>query len=60
MYPPHTDTGIRVNLSYHTVQLKKSLCHQKFTEEKMKLKHNLPDEELDILFRTNYTFSKLT
>ena len=25
-------------------------------EEKNKLKRNLPDEELDVFFRTNYTF----
>jgi len=42
----------RDNLSQH----KKSSCHQKLMEEKNKLKRNLTDEELDVFFRTNYTF----
>jgi hypothetical protein len=37
-------------------QHKKSSCHQKLMEEKNKLKRNLTDEELDVFFRTNYTF----
>ena len=37
-------------------QHKKSSCHQKLIEEKNKLKRNLTDEELDVFFRTNYTF----
>jgi hypothetical protein len=37
---------------------KKSLCRQRCMEEKEKLKLNVTDEELDILFRTNYAFHK--
>jgi hypothetical protein len=37
-------------------QHKKSSCHQKPMEEKKKLKRDLTDEELDVFFRTNYTF----
>ena len=45
-------TSRRDKLSQH----KKSSCHQKLMEEKNKLKRNLTDEELDVFFRTNYTF----
>jgi hypothetical protein len=38
------------------LQHKKSSCHQKLMEEKNKLKCDLTDEELDVFFRTNYTF----
>ena len=45
-------TSRRDKISQH----KKSSCHQKLMEEKNKLKRNLTDEELDVFFRTNYTF----
>ena len=45
-------TSRRDKISQH----KKSSCHQKFIKEKKKLKCNLTDVELDIHFRTNYTF----
>ncbi len=45
-------TSRKDKLSQH----KKSSCHQKLMEEKNKLKRNLTDEELDVFFRTNYTF----
>ena len=45
-------TSRKNNLSQH----KKSSCHQKLMEEKNKLNRNLTDEELDVFFRTNYTF----
>ena len=47
-------TSRRDKISQH----KKSSCHQKLMEEKNKLKRNLTDEELDVFFRTNYTFQK--
>ena len=47
-------TSRRDKISEH----KKSSCHQKLMEEKNKLKRNLTDEELDVFFRTNYTFQK--
>jgi hypothetical protein len=37
-------------------QHEKSSCLKKIMEEKTKLKRNLTNEELDIFFRTNYTF----
>ena len=49
-------TSRRDKLSQH----KKSSCHQKLMEEKNKLERNLTDEELDIFFRTNYTFQNYT
>ena len=45
-------TSRKDKLSQH----KKSSCHQKLLEEKNKLNRNLTDEELDVFFRTNYTF----
>jgi hypothetical protein len=45
-------TSRRDKISQH----KKSSCHQKLMEEINKLKRNLSDEELDVFFRTNYTF----
>ena len=45
-------TSRRDKISQH----KKSSCHQKLMEEKNKLKRNLTDEELDVVFRTNYPF----
>ena len=45
-------TSRRDKISQH----KKSSCHQKLMEQKNKLKRDLTDEELDVFFRTNYTF----
>jgi hypothetical protein len=45
-------TSRRDKISQH----KKSLCHQKLTEENKTLKRNLTDEALDIFFRKKYPF----
>ena len=46
----------RITCECGCISRRDKISQQKLIEEKSKLKRNLTDEELDIFFRTDYTF----
>ncbi len=50
------ESHVNVVVLQEKIKFRNIKKHQKLKEEKNKLKRNLTDEELDVFFRTNYTF----